>query len=253
MSTTEDETSTSTATVQTLMSSSSRTRPSPVNPNAHSNQAFRSALAPFLQNPTIPPCLRITDRTILIRDKYPKARIHYLLLPRNQTLTLHHPLTVLSDPVIRDDLRADVDAAISMAQNELRRAAVVGMGGVERVEVRAGIHARPSLSNLHIHIISQDFRSPALKNAKHYLSFTMPFFIPFDSIPSLKLYDHDTGGVDEERVEREVRVREEGLRRGELRCVRCGEEFGRRFVGLKRHLEGCAGRTDVAKGSGGGS
>ncbi|BFZ59568.1 aprataxin-like protein [Saitoella coloradoensis] len=168
------------------------------------------------------------------------ARVHYLLLPRNVNLTLTHPLTVLADPVIWDELRADVDVAISIAQDELRAAAAVGHGmdGVE-ADVRAGIHARPSLSNLHIHIISQDFRSPALKNAKHYLSFTTPFFIPFDFIPALKLYNSDNG-VDVEGVEREVRVREEGLR-GELRCVGCGEGFGRGFVRLKRHLEGCSG------------
>ena len=48
--------------------------------------------------------------------------------------------------------------------------------------VRLGFHALPSLPQLHLHVISQDFSSQALKNKQHYLSYTSPFFLPVDAV-----------------------------------------------------------------------
>lgn len=45
------------------------------------------------------------------------------------------------------------------------------------VPIRLGYHAIPSLSLLHLHIVSSDLDSPALKNKKHWNSFATPFFV----------------------------------------------------------------------------
>lgn len=45
------------------------------------------------------------------------------------------------------------------------------------VPIRLGYHAIPSLSLLHLHIVSSDLESPALKNKKHWNSFATPFFV----------------------------------------------------------------------------
>jgi aprataxin len=56
-----------------------------------------------------------------------------------------------------------------------------------------GFHAIPSLSCLHLHIISKDMQSPALKNKKHFLSFTSRFFISIDSIK--KMWNENDGMI----------------------------------------------------------
>ena len=43
---------------------------------------------------------------------------------------------------------------------------------------RAGFHAVPSMRQLHLHLISQDFDSACLKNKKHWNSFATDFFVP---------------------------------------------------------------------------
>ena len=44
--------------------------------------------------------------------------------------------------------------------------------------LRAGFHAAPSMRQLHLHLISQDFDSPCLKHKKHFNSFATDFFVP---------------------------------------------------------------------------
>jgi hypothetical protein len=51
------------------------------------------------------------------------------------------------------------------------------------IPLRWGFHAVPSLRLLHLHVVSSDLDSPALKNKKHWNSFATPFFV---SIPTIK-------------------------------------------------------------------
>ncbi|KFM80745.1 Aprataxin, partial [Stegodyphus mimosarum] len=52
---------------------------------------------------------------------------------------------------------------------------------------RIGYHAVPSMSHLHLHVISQDFDSPCLKTKVHWNSFTTRYFIESkDIIKQLK-------------------------------------------------------------------
>lgn len=44
-----------------------------------------------------------------------------------------------------------------------------------------GYHAKPSLSQLHLHVISTDFDSNTMKSKKHWNSFTTELFIPHHS------------------------------------------------------------------------
>uniref|UniRef100_A0A8D0D246 Aprataxin n=1 Tax=Sander lucioperca TaxID=283035 RepID=A0A8D0D246_SANLU len=47
---------------------------------------------------------------------------------------------------------------------------------------RTGYHAIPSMSHVHLHVISQDFDSPCLKNKKHWNSFTTDYFMESHSV-----------------------------------------------------------------------
>ena len=40
----------------------------------------------------------------------------------------------------------------------------------------------PSMAQVHMHVISQDFISPCLKTKKHWNSFNTPYFIDADKI-----------------------------------------------------------------------
>ena len=45
------------------------------------------------------------------------------------------------------------------------------------IEFQVGFHAIPSMNQVHMHIISRDFISSALKTKKHWNSFTTEFFL----------------------------------------------------------------------------
>ena len=82
-----------------------------------------------------------TDTITIIKDKYPKAKHHYLLLPRKRIPDLRH--------VTRDDLELlehmDEEARLLAARHP-------------EAEFRHGYHAVASMAQLHLHLISQDSR-----------------------------------------------------------------------------------------------
>jgi len=55
------------------------------------------------------------------------------------------------------------------------------------ISFRMGFHAVPSLKQLHMHVISEDFNSPCLNSKKHWNSFTTEFFISTDNF--IKILD----------------------------------------------------------------
>lgn len=42
---------------------------------------------------------------------------------------------------------------------------------------KMGFHGKPSMKQLHLHVISDDLNSPAMKHSKHYNTFTTPYFL----------------------------------------------------------------------------
>lgn len=87
-----------------------------------------------------------------------------------------------------------------------------------------GVHAVPSMANLHIHVISVDRHSEKLKHRKHYNSFSTPFFVPLEDFP--------LSAGDERRW-----PGREGYLKRDFSCWRCGVNFGTGFKKLKDHLE----------------
>jgi aprataxin len=198
------------------------------------------------------------ENFVLIRDQYPKASIHLLLLPRDPKISAVHPLEALqSNAEFRESVKKELDnRVIPLVATELRRmfgaesksdkayqedleqriggenddsetpaSESVHIGRDWASEVRTGIHFHPSLSNLHIHIISRDMHSPSLKHRKHFNSFNTPFFIPVASFPLPE---------DDERLNPNIA---HGYLKRDLVCWRCGMNFGGRFAKLKEHLE----------------
>lgn len=173
-----------------------------------------------------------------IFDAFPKSTLHLLLLPRDPHINTLHPITALNThPALLTALHDELAILTPLIQKELhRRFAHLSLSlsrsppTPREYTLNIGIHAHPSMTHLHIHILTPDMVSPALKNKKHYNSFTTPFFIPLADFP---MAADDSRRLHPGRGEEGA---EQYLKQG-MRCWRCGKEFGGGFKALKAHLE----------------
>ncbi|KEF53363.1 aprataxin [Exophiala aquamarina CBS 119918] len=208
----------------------------------------KNALLAYVLRPDRFPEQIITynENTVLIRDAFPKATLHLLLLPRHASKRDLHPHEAFDDPAFLEMIRGEVTTSLKLAVSELSRligpfsethkARIAAMesndppdtlppGRDFSKELRVGIHAHPSMNHLHIHIVSRDMHSARLKHRKHYNSFNTDFFIPLDDYPLAK---------DDRR--RSISYQNGNLKE-DFKCWRCGKIFGNKFVRLKEHLE----------------
>uniref|UniRef100_A0A161MT06 Aprataxin n=1 Tax=Triatoma infestans TaxID=30076 RepID=A0A161MT06_TRIIF len=102
----------------------------------------------------------------VIKDKYPKAEKHFLILP-NENIIGINKLSKNNIELLRDMLLKGREVARDFGEGR---------------KFRYGFHAIPSLQRLHLHVISDDFNSPALKTAKHWNSFTTSFFLEAEKL-----------------------------------------------------------------------
>ncbi|XP_069701349.1 aprataxin [Periplaneta americana] len=105
------------------------------------------------------------EKVVAIKDKYPKAQYHFLVLPKENIsslakITKDHLELLKHMDKIGQDLSKDHPAS----------------------NFQLGYHAEASMSRLHLHVISDDFNSPCLKTKKHWNTFTTDFFIPSSKI-----------------------------------------------------------------------
>ncbi|KAG1371546.1 transcription factor bHLH140 [Cocos nucifera] len=134
--------------------------------------------------------LEISNEYIVLNDLYPKAKKHILVLSRLHDL----------------DCLADVQK--------------------EHLPLMKQMHAVPSMRQLHLHVISQDFDSAPLKNKKHWNSFNTAFFR--DSTDAME--EIDKHGA--------VKINDEKLLTMELRCHRCRSAHPN-IPRLKSHVANC--------------
>ncbi|PNF27812.1 hypothetical protein B7P43_G09185 [Cryptotermes secundus] len=101
------------------------------------------------------------DKVVTIKDKYPKAQYHFLVLPKENISSLAK--------ITKDDIEL------------LKHMDKVGQELAEshpNSNFKLGYHAEASMSRLHLHVISDDFNSTCLKTRKHWNTFTTDFFVP---------------------------------------------------------------------------
>ena len=104
------------------------------------------------------------DKDIVVMpDKYPKSQHHYLVMPR-EIIEDFSDLTPDHLPILR---------ALQSKGKEM----VKILDPNNQHQFRMGFHAVPSMKQIHMHVISQDFAGPSLKNKKHWNSFTTPYFV----------------------------------------------------------------------------
>jgi aprataxin len=200
----------------------------------------------------------VDDQVVGIRDKYPKARHHALLLAREPGLhrasqlgRQHLPmLTHMRQLALRwiqqqqqqDDAHnhqqqaqrevvpAAGNAVEAKPQEEQQQQQQVQRGAVP-VGWRAGFHSVPSMAQLHLHVISTDYDSPCLKTKRHWNSFTSSFFLQLDDV--IAALQGTAGGVAVDAAAAEAL-----LHQG-LACHRCGVAL-KNMPALKEHLQSCS-------------
>ncbi|KAL6337602.1 hypothetical protein AAG906_037195 [Vitis piasezkii] len=159
--------------------------------------------------------IEISDDVVVLNDLYPKAQRHLLVLARSEGL----------------DCLADVGGEHLQL---LRTMHAVGLKWAEKflcedelLVFRLGYHSAPSMRQLHLHVISQDFNSKHLKNKKHWNSFNSAFFRDsVDVIEEITNHGRATIKGEDSRLSME------------LRCHRCRSAHPN-MPRLKSHISNC--------------
>ncbi|KAF9596543.1 hypothetical protein IFM89_012274 [Coptis chinensis] len=159
--------------------------------------------------------IEMVDDVVVLNDLYPKAQNHLLVLARKDGL----------------DHLADVGEEHLQL---LRTMHAVGVKWARKFSsddasliFRLGYHSTPSMQQLHLHVISQDFNSTHLKNKKHWNSFTTAFFRDsVDVIDEISKYGKARLNNDEKLLSME------------LRCHRCRSAHPN-IPRLKSHISKC--------------
>ncbi|XP_051013717.1 aprataxin isoform X1 [Acomys russatus] len=108
------------------------------------------------------------DQVVVIKDKYPKARHHWLVLPWAAISSLK---VVTSEHL-----------ELLKHMHSVGEKVIADFSGPSKLRFRLGYHAIPSMSHVHLHVISQDFDSPCLKNKKHWNSFNTEYFMESQAV-----------------------------------------------------------------------
>ncbi|PWN41091.1 hypothetical protein IE81DRAFT_187534 [Ceraceosorus guamensis] len=187
--------------------------------------AWSSALAQYARTKdlnTLPEgtLLRSDEHTLTIYDGYPKAKFHFLVLPRvpfqlqssdsegsepkdafellkkgpacvppNHLSNLKSLLSSPHASRVLAALRKASEETVQLIKEEQPYTKLTE----DQVEagttwpVHVGFHAVPSMEHVHLHIISSDLISERLKNKKHYLSFhpSHGFWLPLTRIEEM--------------------------------------------------------------------
>ncbi|CAK7343852.1 unnamed protein product [Dovyalis caffra] len=159
--------------------------------------------------------LEVLDDVVVLNDLYPKAQRHLLVLARFEGLDR-----------LADVRQENVQLLMTMH--------AVGLKWAEKflhedssMVFRLGYHSVPSLRQLHLHVISQDFNSNHLKNKKHWNSFNTAFFR--DSVDVIEeIKNHGKATIKDEDSQLSM----------ELRCHRCRSAHPN-IPRLKSHISIC--------------
>ncbi|KAK5015979.1 aprataxin-like protein [Cryomyces antarcticus] len=174
---------------------------------------------------------------------FPPSRVIY-----HTDTSVLHPFDALADPAFRASVLAETQKVRGLLARELRRryarfsaldrarcaaldadgpptpAAALPPGRDWAADIISGIHAHPSMAHLHVHVLSRDMHSPCMRHPRHYESFNSPFLVPVEDFPL---------APDDPRRH----PARSGFLDRDLKCWRCGKNFGRAFKRLKEHLE----------------
>ncbi|XP_058461911.1 aprataxin-like protein [Malaya genurostris] len=149
---------------------------------------------------------------VVIRDKYPKAQNHFLVLPWESIDTVYE-LTPKHMPLLVE-MHLLGQNAIELCQGS-------------REQFQLGFHMQPSMQRLHLHVISKDFISHCLKTKHHWNIFNTEFFMPINNI----MDEIEKSGCIQPRSKQYIN----SLLDTPMMCNQCNSTFNT-IPNLKRHL-----------------
>ncbi|XP_036339341.1 aprataxin-like protein [Rhagoletis pomonella] len=145
-----------------------------------------------------------SENAVVIYDKYPKARHHYLVLPK---------------AVIPDVFHLNLGHLSLLEEMHFLAQNVIEVKSFQLDDFKIGFHAQPSMQRLHLHVISKDFVSDCLKKKRHWVNFNTEIFLQYQDAC----------------IKRFTKEKIEELTASTLQCNQC--EFGaKKLPDLKRHL-----------------
>lgn len=173
------------------------------------------------------------DRVVVVPDKYPKALVHVLVIPRPNSRA-----ELVDGPASLHRAHLPLLTHIQRVAAAVQQVLLPHVCGQLRISpaalrVRVGVHSVPSLTPLHVHVISSDMLSPCVKNVKHVRSFddSIAFLRPLDDV--IRELSRETGSG---RVH--VVADAERLLKGSCPCPRC-ERACVGFSAWRTHVYGC--------------
>lgn len=122
--------------------------------------------------------IKSDDLVTVIRDKYPKAKYHYLVVSKENISNLR----ACTGKQHYDLLKHMHKVGTEMATNNKPKDGTL---------FKLGYHAEPSMDRLHLHVISDDMNSDCLKNKKHWNSYTTKFFLQSEGSYNFSIYRFD--------------------------------------------------------------
>ncbi|XP_057742935.1 transcription factor bHLH140 isoform X1 [Arachis stenosperma] len=159
--------------------------------------------------------LEISEDVVVLNDLYPKAKKHVLILSRTRGVDCLEDVQKEHFQL----LKKMHDVGLKWARKFLDENA--------SLVFRLGYHSAPSMRQLHLHVISQDFDSKHMKNKKHWNSFNTAFFR--DSIDVMdEVSSHGKATLKDD----------DKLLSMELRCHRCRSAHPN-IPRLKSHIGSC--------------
>ncbi|RIB22316.1 HIT-like domain-containing protein [Gigaspora rosea] len=186
--------------------------------STHKGSPWLNVLLPYCEQPEIfsnKVVYYYDDGIVIIWDKYPKAKIHLLVMPRQKIDSI-------------EDLRKQDLNLIEILKRKGQQIIDHFKENDPNLVFRMGFHAIPSLRQLHMHVISQDFISSTLSTKKHWNSFTTSFFKDVEEIEML-LKEKGQIKFDKDYYE--------NLLKSPLNCHLCDAKEFKNIPTLKKHLE----------------
>ncbi|KAI0531235.1 hypothetical protein KFK09_000788 [Dendrobium nobile] len=158
--------------------------------------------------------IEISDDFVVLNDLYPKAKKHILVTSRLPGLDCLAEIRREHLPMLQKMHAAGLKWAEQFSRHD------------PSLVFRLGYHSVPSMRQLHLHVISQDFDSTHLRKKKHWNSFNTPFF-------------RDSIDVQEEiKMNGLATIKDEKLLSSELRCHHCKSAHPN-LPRLKSHIATC--------------
>ncbi|XP_065372176.1 aprataxin-like protein [Calliphora vicina] len=153
-----------------------------------------------------------SNLAVVISDKYPKAKHHYLVLPHEDIPSIFN-LNKTHLPLL-EELYLLALNVIEVKQQKLQN-------------FKIGFHNQPSMQRLHLHVISKDFVSDCLKKKKHWNSFNTGLFLDYEDLCKQL---QETGQV--KRLDSDTL---KSLSNVDLKCNQC-DFVAKNMPNLKQHL-----------------